>query len=75
MKKLISFLLSFLLLIIPVTAVAAPPDVSAPSAVLMERETGKVLSEKNAHEKLPPASVTKVMDAHPDHGVTGKRND
>ena len=31
------------------------------SAVLMEPETGTVLYEKNSHEKLPPASVTKVM--------------
>ena len=35
--------------------------VSAPSALLMERETGTVLYEKNAHERLFPASVTKVM--------------
>lgn len=31
------------------------------SAVLMEFSTGKVLYEKNAHEKLLPASVTKIM--------------
>ena len=36
-------------------------DVSAPSALLMEKETGTVLYEKNAHERLFPASVTKVM--------------
>ena len=36
-------------------------DISAPSALLMEVSTGKVLYEKNADEKLPPASVTKVM--------------
>lgn len=36
-------------------------SVSAPSAVLMEKSTGTVLFEKNAHERLPPASVTKVM--------------
>lgn len=35
--------------------------VSAPSALLMEKETGTVLYEKNAHERLFPASVTKVM--------------
>lgn len=34
--------------------------VSAPSAVLMH-PSGRVLYEKNAHEPLPPASVTKVM--------------
>ena len=36
-------------------------SVGAPSAVLMEKSTGAVLYEKNAHERLPPASVTKVM--------------
>ncbi len=35
--------------------------ISAPSAILMEKETGQVLYEKNAHERLSPASVTKVM--------------
>ncbi len=35
--------------------------ISAPSAVLMEASTGTVVLEKNAHEKLPPASVTKIM--------------
>ncbi|WP_445612629.1 D-alanyl-D-alanine carboxypeptidase family protein [Geobacillus sp. YF-1] len=33
----------------------------AKSAILIERDTGKVLYEKNAHEKLPPASMTKIM--------------
>src|SRR5699024_9154841 len=33
----------------------------AKSALLLERDTGEVLYEKNAHEKLPPASMTKVM--------------
>ena len=35
--------------------------ISAPSALLMEKETGTVLYEKNAHERLFPASVTKLM--------------
>ena len=35
--------------------------VSAQSAVLMDVETGTVLYEQNAHERLAPASVTKVM--------------
>ena len=36
-------------------------DVQAKSAVLMDVNTGTVLYEQNAHEELPPASVTKVM--------------
>lgn len=37
------------------------PEVSAPSAVLMEVSTGKVICEKDADTPRPPASVTKVM--------------
>ena len=35
--------------------------ISAPSAVLMEKETGSVLFEKNAREPGFPASITKIM--------------
>lgn len=38
-----------------------PFDVNAKSAILIDSDTGTVLYEKNSHEKLPPASVTKVM--------------
>jgi serine-type D-Ala-D-Ala carboxypeptidase (penicillin-binding protein 5/6) len=34
---------------------------NASSAILIERDTGQVLFEKNSNEKLPPASMTKVM--------------
>lgn len=37
------------------------PDVSCPSAILMDQTTGTILFEKNADEKRAPASVTKVM--------------
>ncbi|WP_134683230.1 D-alanyl-D-alanine carboxypeptidase family protein [Brevibacillus migulae] len=33
----------------------------ATSAILLEADTGTVLYEKNSNEKLPPASITKVM--------------
>lgn len=35
--------------------------VDAKSALLMEPKSGKVIFEKNSHEKLEPASVTKIM--------------
>lgn len=44
----------------PVDAVAGP-EITAPSALLMEASTGQVIYEKNADEKRSPASVTKVM--------------
>ncbi len=34
---------------------------NASSAILIERDTGKIFYEKNAHEQLPPASMTKMM--------------
>lgn len=34
---------------------------SAPSAILMEPITGTIIYEKNSHERLKPASVTKIM--------------
>ena len=42
-------------------AQAAQLDVAGKSALLMDVATGQVLYEKNAHEALAPASVTKVM--------------
>lgn len=49
------------LCLLPVTARAAELEIAAPSAVLMEASTGTVLYEKDAHARLAPASVTKVM--------------
>lgn len=43
----------------PVSAVG--PETEAKACLLMEKTTGEVLYEENAHEKLEPASVTKVM--------------
>lgn len=42
-------------------SVSSGPEVSAPSAILMEASTGKVIYEKDADTARPPASVTKVM--------------
>ncbi|MBO5397998.1 MAG: D-alanyl-D-alanine carboxypeptidase [Clostridia bacterium] len=36
-------------------------NIESESCILIEQTTGKVLYEKNSHEKLRPASVTKVM--------------
>ena len=36
-------------------------EISAPSAILMEKETGTVIYEKDADKVMEPASVTKVM--------------
>ena len=39
------------------------PVVNAEAAILMDAQTGEVLYEKNSHEKLSPASITKLMTA------------
>lgn len=43
------------------TTTEAALSVSAPSVVLMEASTGTVIYEKNCHEVLHPASITKIM--------------
>lgn len=51
-------------LFIPVVAFAEDEsDIAkgAKSAILIEASTGEVIYEKNSHEKLPPASMTKMM--------------
>lgn len=37
------------------------PDIKSSSAILMDAGTGKVLYEKNPHEKMEQASITKIM--------------
>ncbi|WP_047985347.1 D-alanyl-D-alanine carboxypeptidase family protein [Ornithinibacillus californiensis] len=41
----------------------ANPSVSANNAVLIEQSTGRILFDKNAHEKQNIASITKIMTA------------
>ena len=53
--------LALLLGILPLSAGAVELDVAGKSALLMDVATGTVLYEKNSHEALAPASVTKVM--------------
>lgn len=68
MKKITGLILTVVLMlsVISVNAYAEElPDmkveINAKSAVLMEASTGEILMSKNAHEKVYPASVTKIM--------------
>ena len=64
MKRFISVLIiiSALTTICCVPAKAeGAPDVSCPSAILMDQATGAVLFEKEADTQRAPASVTKIM--------------
>lgn len=40
---------------------ASVPEINAKSAILMEASTGKVIYNKDENQKLPPASITKIM--------------
>ena len=64
LKKMSACLLAviFVAASVPIGASALTSnDVKAPSAILMEAQTGKILLEKNDHEKRACASITKVM--------------
>ncbi|WP_165670556.1 D-alanyl-D-alanine carboxypeptidase family protein [Metapseudomonas otitidis] len=58
-----------LLIAMPVSQAAeqiipAPPQLAAKSYVLMDAQSGQVLVENNGDERLPPASLTKLMTAY-----------
>lgn len=68
MKRITGIILTvaFVVSMLSVCAAAQElPDMkvegNAKSAVLMEASTGEILMSKNAHEKVYPASVTKIM--------------
>ena len=66
MKKIVGFLFCLFIFLYPFYVSAeegAQTDLTpgAKSAILIEASTGKVIYEKNSHEKLAPASMTKMM--------------
>ncbi|MBO1578964.1 MULTISPECIES: D-alanyl-D-alanine carboxypeptidase family protein [Bacillus] len=72
MKRVFGILVCFMLLFSGVsvgfaesekTEVETGPKLAeqASSAIVIEQDTGKVLFEKSPNEKLPPASMTKIM--------------
>lgn len=70
MKQIITITLCMLLMVSPIAATGEAskeplssngPELSAASAVLMEKETGALLLAKEPDQQLEPASVTKVM--------------
>ncbi|MDZ5471133.1 D-alanyl-D-alanine carboxypeptidase family protein (plasmid) [Bacillus sp. 31A1R] len=68
MKRLVSLMLITMLITTFVAPLASAEEKTgvdlvdnASSAILIERDTGTVLYEKNSSEQLPPASMTKIM--------------
>lgn len=61
-KIILCTFLSFALILGNISFVKADGmDLNCKSAILVDAASGEVIVEKNPHEKLPPASVTKVM--------------
>lgn len=59
-KKLLAIGLSLLMIIstyVPVNAV----DISAQYAIVIDQESGQILYDKNAKERMYPASITKIL--------------
>lgn len=44
--------------------IPAPPQLAAKSYVLMDAATGQILINNDGDERLPPASLTKLMTAY-----------
>lgn len=62
-EKLISITLLFViaLSIFNISSAEEMLDINAKSAILIDYHTGEVIYEKNSDEKLPPASLSKIM--------------
>ena len=45
-------------------ALPSPPQIAAKAYLLMDYHTGQVLIGSNEHERLPPASLTKMMTSY-----------
>jgi serine-type D-Ala-D-Ala carboxypeptidase (penicillin-binding protein 5/6) len=50
----------------PVTSniIPAPPELGVSAYILIDADSGEVLAEKNADQRLPPASLTKMMTSY-----------
>lgn len=51
------------ILLLPAAALAGQPNIKAGAAILIDAKTGQILYEKKAHDKLAPASTTKILTA------------
>lgn len=64
-NKIILMILIMLILILNITTSSATsePNISAGAAILIDSSSERILYEKNAHEKMYPASTTKILTA------------
>ena len=67
LKKISSYLLFLVVaasLSVQAAVIPAPPALGATGYILMDADSGQILVEKNSHEQLPPASLTKMMTSY-----------
>lgn len=62
-KQKILFLFILFMMIFSNLIFGAEPDIASGAGILVESSTGKIIYEKNAFEKMYPASTTKVLTA------------
>jgi len=66
--RILIFLVLFLTSISSIHAASIPlpaaPELAARSYILMDYNSGKILAENAAHERIEPASLTKLMTAY-----------
>jgi len=48
----------------PPAAPPPPPEINASAYILIDFDTGDILAEKNLDERVPPASLTKIMTSY-----------
>ena len=61
MKKFLFLIFAFLIIPVSISAESVDLAPNATSAIIIEASTGTVIYNKNEHEKLAPASMTKMM--------------
>ena len=64
-RSILCILISAVILVCcaPSAGAASVPTISAKAAILIDAQTGKVITGKNQYDKLPMASTTKIMSA------------
>lgn len=62
-KRKILSLLTIFIIVYSTFSWASSPEISSGAAILVESSTGNILFQKNAYEKMYPASTTKVLTA------------
>jgi len=66
MKAIINLFILLIVFSTPVSATPtpAPPSVKGTGHLLIDFDSGHIISESNANQRLEPASLTKLMTAH-----------